>query len=100
MSTIIQCTIFLAIVWAISTCICRIETLQEHDGHYNKNVKSLFFISQNFAVHDVLCKTMMSHNISHEKRGHPTLEIFFSFVDMNAFATNYVPVLFVHIVNV
>ena len=43
---------------------------------------------------------MMSHNLSHEKRGHPTLEIFFSFVDMNAFATNHVPVFFVHIVNV
>ena len=70
---------------AISMCICRIETLQKHDGHYNKNVKSLFFISQNFAVHEFLCKTMMSQNLSHEKRRQPTLEIFFSFVDMNAF---------------
>ena len=51
---------------------------------------------------DVLWKTMTSHktNLSHEKRGHPTVEIFFSFVDMNAFATNHVPVFFVHIVNV
>ena len=43
---------------------------------------------------------MTSHNLSREKRGHPTGEIFFSFVDMNAFGTNHVPVFFVHIVNV